>query len=96
MFDFFRQLWDKEERAARGSKQAAKERLQLILVHDRADISPQLLDSLKEELIAVISKYMEIDDEGFAVDLKHCDSSVALVANIPVLKLKRSGESPSR
>ncbi len=90
MFDFFRQIWGKE---SEGSKEAAKERLQLILVHDRADVSPQLLDNLKEDLISVISKYMEIDDSGFDVNLRRSDSSVALVANIPVRKLKRTGDT---
>lgn len=72
-----------------GSKTKAKERLRLVLVHDRSSLSPGLLESLKEELIQVISKYMEIDETGLEVNLDSSDDSVALVANIPVKNVKR-------
>ncbi len=71
------------------SKNIAKERLRLVLVHDRSNVSPQLLDSLKEDLIDVINNYMEIDRQNVEVNLNSDDHYVALVANIPVLKLKR-------
>lgn len=73
-----------------GSKTKAKERLRLVLVHDRSSLSPGLLDELKEELIQVITKYMEIDESGLEVNLDQSDESVALVANIPVKNVKRS------
>ena len=72
-----------------GSKTKAKERLRLVLVHDRSSLSPGLLESLKDELIQVISKYMEIDETGLEVNLDSSDDSVALVANIPVKNVKR-------
>ena len=71
------------------SKQVAKERLRLVLVHDRADLSPRFLEALKEDLIRVISEYMEIDKNGLEVSLASDNSSVALVANIPILRVKR-------
>jgi len=67
----------------------AKERLRLVLVHDRASISPAMLNKLKEELIKVISKYMEIDEAALEVSLCQDERDVALVANIPVMKMKR-------
>lgn len=73
-----------------GSKNKAKERLRLVLVHDRASLSPGLIESLKEELIQVISKYMDIDETGLEVNLDESDDSVALVANIPVKNVKRN------
>ncbi len=72
-----------------GSKHKAKERLRLVLVHDRASLSPGLVESLKEELIQVISKYMEIDEEGLEVSFDQGDDSVALIANIPIKNVKR-------
>lgn len=72
------------------SKKLAKERLRLVLVHDRANVSPQLLHALKKDMIEVISKYMEIDENALEVNLSSSDSQVALVANIPVKKMKRS------
>ncbi|HHX01698.1 MAG TPA: cell division topological specificity factor MinE [Firmicutes bacterium] len=75
--------------ATEQSKDKAKERLRLVLVQDRAILSPGLLDALKEEMINVLSKYMEIDEQGLEVNLDSSDDSVALVANIPVRKVKR-------
>lgn len=67
----------------RGSSAIAKERLQLVLVHDRG-FSPQLLEAMKSELIAVISKYVEIDESGIDVQITRTDRQDRLVANIPV------------
>jgi cell division topological specificity factor len=58
-------------------------------VHDRASLSPGLLEALKEDLIQVITKYLEIDEEGLEVNLDKSDDSVALIANIPVKNVKR-------
>jgi cell division topological specificity factor len=79
-----------------GSKTTAKERLKLVLVHDRANVSPQFLDSIKDELMAVISDYIEIDENGFDIRLtktqKDDDTMVpALVANIPIKRMKNIG-----
>jgi len=70
----------------------AKERLRLVLVHDRADVSPQMLNDLKEDLIKVISNYMEIDERALEVNLDTSDNTVALVANIPVVRMKRTSK----
>nr|WP_243832503.1 cell division topological specificity factor MinE [Orenia marismortui] len=71
------------------SKDLAKERLRLVLVHDRIGVSPELIEEMKEELIDVISKYLEIDDERIDMELDRQDNSVALIANIPVKSLKK-------
>jgi cell division topological specificity factor len=70
----------------------AKERLRLVLVHDRTDISPQLMQDLKSDLIKVISNYMEIDEAALEVSLDSNENQIALVANIPVKGMKRSGK----
>ena len=87
MLDFLLRVFGKDNVS---SKNVAKERLRLVLVHDRADISPQLLESLKEDLIKVISNYMEIDEGALEVNLDTSDNTVALVANIPVVRMKRT------
>ena len=71
------------------SKSVAKERLRLVLVHDRSNVSPELMEALREDLIKVISNYMEIDKEAIEVSLSKEDGSVALVANIPVVRMKK-------
>jgi len=76
-------------RESTSSKTVAKERLRLVLVHDRASISPAMLNRLREDLIKVISNYMEIDESALEFNLCQDDREVALVANIPVVKMKR-------
>ena len=72
-----------------GSSQKAKDRLKIVLIHDRTDISPQLLDNLRDEIVNVLAKYMDIDTSKIEIDLDHDDNAVALVANIPILRIKR-------
>lgn len=75
------------------SKDVAKERLKLVLVQDRSDISPVLLGKIEEDLIKAISKYIEVDKEGLDLKLtrmKKEDNTTmsALVANIPFTNAK--------
>jgi cell division topological specificity factor len=67
------------------SGEVAKERLRLVLAHDRAKISPALLDTLKDEIITVISRHVEIDAEGVQVTFSQSARETRLVADIPVL-----------
>lgn len=89
MFEFIGKIFGGGGSGSEGSKKQAKERLRLVLVHDRASLSPGLVEDLKEELIQVISKYMDIDEEGLEVSFDESDDSVALIANIPVKSVKR-------
>jgi cell division topological specificity factor len=86
MLDLIQKLFSKE---SSGSKEIAKERLRLVLVHDRVNVSPQLMEILKGDMIKVISNYMEINEKEMEVNLTSTPSSVALVANIPVNRMKR-------
>jgi len=72
------------------SRKDAKERLQVVLIHDRADISAGMMESLRRDIISVISNYMDISEEGIELQLEKEKSSVALVANIPILRVKRT------
>lgn len=80
------------------SKDAAKDRLQLVLIHDRANVSPEFLEMLKGELLAVLSKYVEINQEDFDVSLTNVPNEdgtgevPALLANIPIKHMKRPEE----
>jgi cell division topological specificity factor len=67
------------------SREIAKDRLQLVLVQDRVNISPKLLQALKDELIDVISKYVEIDVDGTVVTFQHNKRESRLTADIPVV-----------
>lgn len=77
-----------------GTSNVAKERLKLVLVHDRTNCSPHFLDMVKDDILKVISDYMEIDEAGLEIKLTKTkrdfdDATIpALVANIPIKKMK--------
>ena len=92
MIDLFRFFGKGESK----SKDIAKERLKLVLIHDRANISPKFLDMIKDDVIKVISSYMEIDETGLDIRLSRIPQdddtySTALVANIPIRRVKNIG-----
>ena len=67
------------------SRDIAKDRLQLVLIQDRVNLSPQLLQTLKDELIAVISKYVEIDEQNMEVNFTRSNRQSRLTADIPLI-----------
>ncbi len=71
-------------RGGTSSRDVAKQRLQLVLVHDRANISPGLLATIKDEIISVISRHIEIDRRGVEVSFSQQGSESRLVADIPL------------
>lgn len=87
--DFFKFFRKKET-----SKDVAKERLKLVLVHDRSEMSPDFLDKVKEDLIEAIEKHAEIDRKALDLKLTRMKNEEdntpmsALVANIPIIKMK--------
>jgi cell division topological specificity factor len=66
----------------------AKERLQLVLAHDRSDLNPELLEQMRREILEVVQKYVEIDLEGGEVSLATEDRVTALVANLPIRRAR--------
>jgi len=88
IFKFFNNK--KEE----SSKDFAKERLKLVLIHDKANVSPQFLEMVKGEIIKVIKQYMEIDESCLDIQLTKTKSDESgrivpmLVTNIPILNVK--------
>lgn len=74
------------------SKEAAKDRLKLILIHDRADLSPELLENIKCDIFKVLSKYVDIDTNELEVKLTRTGVDEgclpALIANIPIKSMK--------
>ena len=68
----------------RKSASAAKERLKLVLIHDRTDMSPATLQALKDELIHVISRYVEIDPDAVRIEMEQAGREQRLLADIPL------------
>jgi cell division topological specificity factor len=84
------QVLNKLFRSRDSSRQIAKERLQFVLVHDRAQISPQLLERLKDEIIAVISRHLDIERDGVEITLSQNRRESRLQADIPLTRRSRS------
>lgn len=80
----------------KNSGDVAKDRLKLVLVSDRANCSPEVMEKIKNDIINVISKYMEIDAEGLDIQITQTESEnnngtvPALYANIPIKELHHS------
>ena len=94
--NFFKSIGKKEEKkqAQENSKEAAKERLHLVLMQDRANVSADFLELMKQEIIDVIKKYIEVDEKEIDVRLTNKENedgtngAPALYANIPILNIK--------
>jgi cell division topological specificity factor len=84
MFGFFK---------SKRSAESAKERLQLVLIHDRTDLTPTELDALKDDLLAAISRHVDIDPAAVQIELERDGRSQRLIADIPLRSTvrRRSG-----
>jgi cell division topological specificity factor len=71
------------------SAESAKERLQLVLVHDRTDLTPDQLNALKDDLLKAISKYIDIDPDAVQIGVERSGRSQRLVADIPLRGVTR-------
>ena len=72
------------------SASSAKERLQLVLIHDRTDLTPAQLEALKDDLLKAISKYIDIDPEAVQIGVERDGRSQRLVADIPLRGISRN------
>ena len=85
MTQFLRRLLSNKNKSA----YQAKERLQLVLVHDRTNLTTASLEILKDELIEVISRHIEIDPAAVTIEMNKDGRQQRLVADIPILGPKR-------
>ena len=88
-------LLDKILRRQPASATTARERLQLVLAHDRSDLSPETLDQMRREIFEVVAKYVDIDLEEGDVSLETEDRVTALVANLPIKRSLAKARKPA-
>lgn len=73
----------------------AKRRLQFVLVNNRAGLSPDLMEQLKNDIIKVVSRYLEINEDTTRIDWERSDDAIALVSSIEVKRVLRVSERVS-
>ena len=97
LIDFIQRLLGRDK----PSGALARERLQLVLAHDRSDLNPELLEQMRREILEVVQKDVEIDLESGDVSLETGDRVTALVANLPIRRARplanprTAGDSPA-
>ncbi len=94
IMNFFKKLGKTENNKETKSKETAKERLHLVLMQDRANVSADFLEMMKQEIIEVIKKYIEVDEKEIDVRLTNevkddgTTGAPSLYANIPIVNIK--------
>ena len=89
VFGFFRQTEKKEEESA---KDVACNRLKFVLMQDRTNLTPELMDRMRRELIELLSKYVEMDKEALELGFEQEGTQMALMLSIPVVRAKDESE----
>lgn len=86
---FFRQT---EQEEVESAKETACNRLRVVLMQDRTNLTPELMDRMRKELVELLSKYVEMDKEALDLNLEQDGDQVALMLSIPVIRAKDEEE----
>ena len=92
IIDFLEVIFPRNSDANSGQK--AKERLQVVLAHDRATITPEIIEAMRQEILDVVARYVDVDREEMEFGLENSQRITSLIANFPIRKVKRTRKDP--